>query len=80
MKKLTMKSKPKNLTLSEMWELYLLDTGEPTPDFIISVLDLRYPKLDRDDIDISILTNKYRESLNDYSSFLGFIKGMVGNG
>jgi hypothetical protein len=45
--KLTMKTKPKSLTLSQIWELYLLDGGKETSGFIIKVLDLCYPKFDR---------------------------------
>ena len=75
-----MKTKPKNLTLSEMWELYLLDTGVETSGFIIKVLDLCYPGLDRDKIDVFGKMKKYQEAKFSYSSFLGFIKGMVGNG
>jgi hypothetical protein len=79
MKKLTMKTKPKNLSLSEMWELYLLDTGVETSVFVIRVLDLCYPKLDRDGSIVKKM-GKYKEAKLPYSSFLCMIQGMVGNG
>ena len=75
-----MKSKPKNLTLSEMWELYLLDTGVETSGFVIKVLDLCYPKLGRDNMNIVRKMDKYNEAKLSYSSFLHLIQGMVGNG
>ena len=75
-----MKTKPKNLSLSEMWELYLLDTGVETSDFVIKVLDLCFPKFDRDSMDILNKMKKYREARVGYNSFFDSIKGMVGNG
>jgi len=72
-----MKTKPKNLSLSEMWELYLLDTGEETSGFVIKVLDLCYPKLDRDSMDIFYRLEKYEEGKVGYNEFFSLIKGMV---
>ena len=46
MKKLTMKTKPKNLTLSEIWKLYLLDTGKSTPELVGGILSAYYNDLD----------------------------------
>jgi hypothetical protein len=80
MKKLTMKTKPKKLTLSEVWELYLLDTGEETSEFIIRVLDLCYPKLSRDNMEIMDTMKKYFEAKSIYSIFLSVTQGLVGNG
>lgn len=75
-----MKSKPKFLTLPEVYELYKADTGEETPEFVIKVLDLCYPKLNRDKIDVFEKMDKYREAKANYTIFLQLIEGMVGNG
>jgi hypothetical protein len=77
---LRMKSKPKLLTLQEVYELYRMDTGEETPEFIIKVLDLSYPKLDRDRIDVFEKMSKYQEAKLYYTSFRQLVEGMVGNG
>jgi hypothetical protein len=63
-----------------MWLLYLSDTGTETADFVISLLDLCYPKLDREKMDVFGKMDKYREARVGYDEFLGVIKGMVGNG
>lgn len=80
MKKLTLKTKPKRLVFREVCQLYLLDTGTETPEFIIKVLDLCYPKLDRDKIEFGDMMNKYQESKAQYTSFQELVEGMVGNG
>jgi hypothetical protein len=80
MKKLTMKTKPKSLTLAEMWSLYLIDEGKETSGFIIKVLDFCYPKLDREKLDIVKKMKKYGEAKLLYLPFLHLIQGMVGNG
>lgn len=78
--KLTKKSKPKKLTLSQVWNLYRMDTGTETPEFIVKMLDLCYPNKDRESIDIMDKFDKYYQAKNIYSRFLMVIKGMVGNG
>ena len=78
--KLKMKTKPKFLTLQEVYELYRLDSGEETPEFIIKVLDLCYPKLDREDMDVFDKMTKYQEAKLYYTNFRGLVEGMVGNG
>ena len=75
-----MTSKPKTLTLHEVYELYRIDTGTETPEFIIKVLDLSYPKLGRDKIELSDKMNKYQEAKLYYTNFLQLVEGMVGNG
>ena len=80
MKKLTMKTKPTTLTLGQMWELFLLDTGVETSEFIIKTLDLFYPKLDRESMNVFDKMKKYYQVKPSYSEFLVVIKGMVGNG
>jgi hypothetical protein len=77
---LRMKSKPKFLTLQEVYELYRMDTGEETPEFIIKVLDLSYPKLDREKIDVFEKMSKYQEAKLYYTNFKMLVEGMVGNG
>ena len=81
MKKLTMKTKPKNLTLSEMWELYLLDTGVETSGFIIKVLDLCYPKLDRDGLSGFSLCELARKAqiVGGYDGFTSIVAGYNDN-
>jgi hypothetical protein len=79
-RQLKLKSKPKLLTLHEVYELYKLDKGKETPEFIIKVLDLSYPKLGRDKIDLFIKMGKYQEAKSRYTGFLQLIEGMVGNG
>ena len=79
MKKLTMKTKPRSLTLGQMWELFLLDTGVETSEFIIKALDLFYPKLDRENMNVFDKMKKYYQVKPLYSEFLVVIKGMVGN-
>ena len=79
MKKLTLKTKPKRLVFREVCQLYLLDTGTETPEFIIKVLDLCYPKLDRDKIDVFDKMGKYREAKLYYNDFQQMVEGMVGN-
>ena len=78
--KLKMKTKPKFLTLQEVYELYRLDGGEETPEFVIKVLDLCYPKLDREDMDVFDKMAKYQEAKLYYTNFRGLVEGMVGNG
>ena len=80
MRQLTLKSKPKSLTLREVYELYRMDTGTETPEFIIKVLDLCYPKLGRDDMDVFGKMDKYEQAVGAYKGFLNLIKGVVGNG
>jgi len=80
MRQLKLKSKPKSLTLQEVYELYRMDTGTETPEFVIKVLDLSYPKLGRDKIDIFDKMDKYREAKAYYTNFLQLVEGMVGNG
>jgi len=78
--KLTMKTKPKRLTLSQIWSLYLVDEGEETSGFVIKMLDLCYPKLNREKMDAMDKMGKYWEAKSSYFPFLDVIKGMVGNG
>jgi hypothetical protein len=78
--KLKINSKPKFLTLQEVYELYRMDTGTETPEFVIKVLDLCYPKLDRSMIGIVDKMNKYREAKQYYTNFRELVEGMVGNG
>jgi hypothetical protein len=80
MRRLKLKSKPKSLALHEVYELYKMDAGEETPEFIIRMLDLSYPRLNRDEMDIFEKMDKYREAKAAYSVFQTVIKGMVGNG
>jgi hypothetical protein len=77
---LNLKSKPKSLTLQKVYELYRMDTGTETPDFIIKVLDFSYPKLGRDKIDLFEKISKYQEAKTQYTSFRELVEGMVGNG
>ena len=79
MKKLTLKTKPKRLVFREVCQLYLLDTGTETPEFIIKVLDLCYPKLDREKMNIGDKMNRYREAKSYYTNFKMLVEGMVGN-
>ena len=78
--KLTIKTKPKRLTLGQMYSLYLTDTGVETAEFIISLLDLCYPNKDRDSMNVFDKMTKYREAKVMYSVFVSMTKGMVGNG
>lgn len=78
--KLTMKTKPKSLTLGQIYEIYCMDTGVETSDLVIKVLDLCYPKLDRDGMNIFDKMKKYAQAKVEYAGFLMVIKGMVGNG
>ena len=80
MRQLKLKSKPRLLTLQEVYELYRLDSGEETPEFIIKVLDLCYPKLDRENMDVFDKMNKYQEAKLYYTNFKMLVEGMVGNG
>lgn len=80
MRRLKAKSKPKSLTLQEVYDLYRMDTGTETPDFIIKVLDLCYPKLNRENNNVLDRMNKYREALANYTVFYQMVEGMVGNG
>lgn len=59
-----------------MWKLFLLDAGVDTPDFMISVLDAFYPKVSREDVEITTKIRKYEEALPKYRDFLLLIKGM----
>ena len=79
MRQLKLKSKPKLLTLQEVYELYRMDTGEETPEFVIKVLDLSYPKLGRDKIEFGDMMTKYQEARAQYISFQELVEGMVGN-
>ena len=78
--KLKMKSKPKMMTLQEVYELYRMDSGEETSEFVVKVLDLCYPELDREDMNVFEKMNKYREAKLYYTNFHGLIEDMVGNG
>jgi hypothetical protein len=80
MMKLTMKTRPRNLTTQQMWELYVADTGVETSEFIVKVLDLCYPNRNREKMDVFSKMTKYREARVGYNGFLQLIKGMVGNG
>jgi len=77
MKKLTLKTKPKRLVFREVCQLYLLDTGTETPEFIIKVLDLCYPKLDREDISGFELCQLARNALRiiDYNELKVILGG-----
>ena len=77
MKKLTMKTKPTTLTLGQMWELFLLDTGVETSEFIIKALDLFYPKLDRDGLDGATLCFMSRKAIivSQYDTFKKSVGG-----
>lgn len=77
MRQLKLKSKPKTLTLHEVYELYRMDTGTETPEFIIKVLDLSYPKLDRDGISGIELCTIARKSLetNNYTEIKSILGG-----
>jgi hypothetical protein len=57
-----------------------MDTGEETPEFVIKVLDLSYPKLDREKMDVFEKMSKYQEAKLYYTSFRQLVEGMVGNG
>lgn len=77
MRQLKMKSKPKFLTLQEVYELYRLDTGTETSEFIIKVLDLCYPKLNREGIsgiELILLSRKATES-NNYTEIKSILGG-----
>ena len=80
MRQLKLKSKPKSLTLQEVYELYRMDTGEETPEFVIKVLDLSYPKLARDKMDVFDKMSKYQEAKLYYTSFRQLVEGVVRNG
>jgi hypothetical protein len=79
MKKLTLKTKPKRPVFREVCQIYLLDTGTETSEFIIKVLDLCYPKLDRGKMDVFDMMGKYREAKANYIVFQQMVEGMVGN-
>lgn len=79
-KKLTKKTKPRKLTLGQIWKLCLADTDEVTAEFVISVLDAYYPNKDRENMNVFDKMAKYSQAKVGYSGFLGVIKGMVGNG
>ena len=78
--RLTIKTKPKKLTLGQMWQLYSLDSGHETPEFIITLLDFSFPGMNREDMSITDRFTKYREVRPLYDVFSQMIKGMVGNG
>ena len=78
--RLTIKTKPKKLTLGQMWRLYSLDSGHETPEFIITLLDFSFPGRNREDMSITDRFTKYREVRPIYDVFSQMIKGMVGNG
>lgn len=74
--KLKMKSKPKMLTLQEVYELYRLDSGEETSEFVIKVLDLCYPKLDREGLsgmELCVISRSalYNNNYTEIKSILG---------
>lgn len=79
MKKLTTETKPKNITLHQIWKLFVSDTGNETTDFVIQSLDTFYPNMDREDMDVFTRLNKYYEAKSGYARFCFMIKG-VGNG
>lgn len=78
--KLTKNTKPKRLTLGQVWSLYLMDTGTETAEFVVASLDAFYPKLDREDVDIFVRFDKYKEARIDCDAFCVIAKGLVGNG
>lgn len=78
--KLTMKTKPGKLTLGQIWKLHLSAPENENAEFVVSVLDLFYPSRDRNKLDIFAKMEKYRQARVGYDSFVGIIKGMVGNG
>ena len=59
-----------------------MDTGTDTAEFIIQTLDFAYPKREREDVDLFLKLEKYRQARlkSEYDVFVGVIKGMVGNG
>lgn len=72
-----MKTKPKFLTLQEVYELYRLDSGEETPEFVIKVLDLCYPKLDREGLsglELIFFSRKATE-MNNYLEIKSILGG-----
>ena len=79
MHQLKLKSKPKFLTLQQVYELYRMDTGTETPEFVIKVLDLCYPKLSMDKIEFAGMITKYQEAKAQYTIFQELVEGMVGN-
>ena len=79
MKKLKLTTKPKRLTLREMWELYL-SGEEGTPEFIVKTLDLAYPNYNREDVDVETRIELYRSGIVGWMQYAEFIKGMETNG
>ena len=75
--KLTKKSKPRSLTLGQIWQLYLLDTGTETAEFIIKTLDLCYPKKDREGVSGVDLCYSSRKCYPDYLKFKAYISTLV---
>jgi hypothetical protein len=61
--KLTMKTKPKSLTLGQIYEIYCMDTGVETSDLVIKVLDLCYPKLNKESLSGTELRTLSKNSL-----------------
>lgn len=78
--KLTKNSKPRKLTLGQVWKLYLLDEGKETGEFIATSLDAYYTKKDRESLGVFERLKKYEDVKPLYTSFSNLVKGMVGNG
>lgn len=78
--KLTAKTKPRRLTLSQMWKLYMADTGTETPESIIRTLDIAYPQIVREGVNVGIKIIKYRQVQEQVEVFRGLLQGMVTNG
>ena len=75
MKKLTMKTKPKNLTLSEMWKLYIIggDDVSPTPELVGGILSSYY-----DDLDGTRQVKRalFQKALSGYEGFVLVVRSM----
>lgn len=69
MKRLTMKTKPRNLTLSEMWKLYLDIPEKDTPEWVLQILKVFYPN--RDTTNALDKMEKYYEAVKNLHVFVG---------
>jgi hypothetical protein len=75
MKKLAMKTKPKNLTLSEMWKLYIIggDNALPTPELVGGILSSCYSNLGGTR---QVKHALVRKVLSEYDGFVLVVRSM----
>lgn len=73
--RLTKRTKPKNLTLSQIWKLYTSHGNDKSPEMVIDLIDTYYTKIDRyKRSDKSLMFGAAKEN---YTLFVELVRNMT---